>query len=148
MILDNLKNAEDYFFMHPKFEEAFKFLQENDLSALEPGKHIIDGKNLFANMDARDGKMKDKAFLETHKNYIDIQYCVSGKDTIGYLATNECKNERDPYNPEKDVLFFTDTPKTYVDILPGYFAIFFPKDGHSPSISDGKIKKIILKILI
>jgi YhcH/YjgK/YiaL family protein len=80
--------------------------------------------------------------------YIDIQLCVSGTEQYGWKPRETCKEEKAPYNPEKDVLFFNDAPDMFFQLTDGQFAIFFPNDVHAPMIGDGEIKKMVFKIKI
>ena len=47
---------------------------------------------------------------------------------------------------EGDCALYTDKPTTYVNLLPGQFAIVFPEDPHAPVIGEGKIRKLIGKV--
>jgi len=109
---------------------------------------MLDGDHLFISLVELDGKKPEAAKMEAHKKYIDIQIVLSGQETMGWTAIENCKNEINPYNAENDIVFYTDKPTTYVTVNPGEFAIFFPEDGHAPAISDGRIKKAIVKVLI
>jgi uncharacterized protein, YhcH/YjgK/YiaL family len=148
MIVDVLANSEAIESLHPLFKQAFDFLKSTDFANREPGKIFLDGEKLFVSISEPDGKIKEAAKLETHKDHIDIQMPIIGKETIGWLPASNCKNEAIPYNPETDTTFFADKPTTYIDLNPSEFAIFFPEDGHAPAIANGKIKKAIVKILI
>jgi YhcH/YjgK/YiaL family protein len=94
------------------------------------------------------GKSKDAAKMETHNKYIDIQMPLTTTETMGWKATKELKKITQPYNEEKDITFFADTPTTYIQVQPGEFAIFFPEDGHAPGIAEGNFKKVIVKVRI
>ena len=50
MIIDKLENLKKYESVNPLFAKVVEFLQQNDLNALEAGKHEIVGKDLFANI--------------------------------------------------------------------------------------------------
>jgi len=148
MILDSLKNASAFLSLNPRFKKAFDYIRNNDLSKMEPGKIILDGDHIFISLVELDGKKPEAAKMEAHKKYIDIQIVLAGQETMGWTAIEHCKNEINPYNAENDIVFYTDKPTAYVTVNPGEFAIFFPEDGHAPAISDGHIKKAIVKVLI
>ena len=46
MVTDRLENLEKYVSLHPLFADVVKFIRENDLMTLEPGKHYIKDKEL------------------------------------------------------------------------------------------------------
>jgi YhcH/YjgK/YiaL family protein len=52
------------------------------------------------------------------------------------------------YDEEKDFGLFSDPPENWVTVTPGKFAIFFPEDAHAPLISDGIIRKAVIKIVM
>jgi len=148
MILDNIVNADKYISLHPRFAKAFEYIRQLDLANLEVGKTEIDGRDLHAAVSSKDGYKAEDAKFECHNNYIDIQVCPSGTETIGWKPRHKCVNPIDAYNAEKDVTFFTDKPDTYFDFHPGDFAIFFPEDVHAPMIGEGNVKKLVIKVKI
>ena len=148
MILDSLKNSTLYEGLHPRFKAAFDFLKLTDFSKLQLGKIELDGKNLFVNFAEGTGKTPEAAKMETHNEYIDIQVPFTSIEKMGYIPSCDLKSPVDPYNAEKDVTFFTDKASTFVTVLPGQFAVFFPEDGHQPGIGEGPFRKIIVKVKV
>ncbi len=148
MLLDSLKNAASTFALNPLFKQAFDYIQNNDLSKMEPGKILLDGDKLYLSIMEIEGKTPEAAKMESHRKYIDIQVVISGVETMGWTPIEHCTNAIDPYNAEKDLQFFTDQPNTYLTVHPGEFAIFFPEDGHAPGIGNDPIKKAVLKVLV
>jgi len=148
MILDSLKNSAMYEGLHPRFKAAFDFVKNTDFSKLEPGKIELDGKNLFVNFAEGTGKTPEDAKMETHNEYIDIQVPFTSTEIMGYIPAVDLKAPVDGYNTEKDITFFTDKASTFVTVLPGQFAIFFPEDGHQPGIGEGTFRKIIVKVKV
>ncbi|MDD4033360.1 MAG: YhcH/YjgK/YiaL family protein [Bacteroidales bacterium] len=146
MILDSLSNSAKIESLHPAFKKAFDYVKSLDFSTLEPGKTELEGKNLVVNVSAITGKQPEAARMETHQLFLDIQIPVNAPEVMGWKATCDLKEVSVPYNPEKDVEFFADKPTTYVKVMPGQFAIFFPEDGHAPGIGEGSYQKIIVKI--
>ena len=86
--------------------------------------------------------------FECHDMNIDIQYCIKGKETFGWKPRQNCVLPNGDYNPEKDVLFFSDVPDLFFELAKNQFVIFFPEDVHAPMIGVGEIKKLVLKIKI
>ena len=145
MILDTLENFDKYVALHPLFPKVADYLHSHNLSAHEPGKEIIEGKDLFVNYSITKGKTKDAARIETHNEMIDIQIPLNVEETYGY--TPLCKLPDLEYNEEKDIIKYEGRAESYVTCQPGEFAIFFPQDGHAPCISNQpEIKKAIFKI--
>ena len=113
---------------------------------LESGRHDIQGDELFAIVDQGTGKSREKAMLEYHRKYIDIQFVISGEDCIGWLPTKICNRPSGEFVPDKDLGFFFDRPKTWVQLSPNEFAIFYPEDAHAPLASTTGYKKVVLKV--
>lgn len=148
MILDSLKNIELYASIHPRFKQAFDFLQSTDLDALSIGKIELNGSELFANVVEIIGKTAEEAKMETHNRYIDIQVPITAAETMGWIAVNKLTQTTQAYNPEKDVAFFADKASNFILVQPYEFAIFFPEDAHQPGIAIGQHKKVIVKVLV
>ena len=150
MIIDTLDNAHKYFAVNPLFEQAFAYIDTVDLTNIEPGKYEIDGDNLRAIYSDKSGMSAAESILkfECHNKHIDIQLCIRGKETIGWKPRGSCLAPKGEYNPEKDVLFYSDAPDTYFGLTAGQFVIFFPEDVHAPMIGDAEIKKLVIKVKI
>ena len=149
MIVDDLSQANKYEALHPRFKQAFEFLTSNNLEALSLGKHTIDGENLFAIVVNEEAvpMLESTSQFECHNQYIDIQYVFGGVETIGYKHRETCVEPRGEYNAEKDVLFYEDAPDFFFKLFPGQFGIYFPTDVHAPMIGEGKIRKVVIKVL-
>lgn len=148
MILDTLENAGLYVTFHPRFKQAFDFLNSTDLNALPLGKMELDGSDLFINVVELTAMTAQEAKMETHNRYIDIQIPITGYETMGWIAKNQLMTESETYNADKDVAFFADKASNFIHVQPLEFVIFFPTDGHQPGIADVKHKKIIVKVLL
>ena len=146
MIIDALSNAEKYIHLHPRFAKAFEFIKSQNLQAMEVGKYSIDGADLHAAVSEKEGVKKEDAKFEAHDQFIDIQVCPKGHETLGWTPRHKCTDIKVPYNPEKDVTFFNGTPDTYFQLHEGQFAIFYPEDVHAPMIGEGLVKKLVLKV--
>lgn len=72
---------------------------------------------------------------EAHRDFIDIQYLSSGTEKICCLPLEYLK-EIKAYSKDIDAAFFkeADIKRQEMIIGNGYFAIFFPQDGHMPCI--------------
>jgi YhcH/YjgK/YiaL family protein len=148
MILDALSHADRYLALHPLFARAFDFLRGTDLSALAPGKHDIQGEQLFAIVEDCAGRTRDDAKLECHRRYIDIQLVLEGVDEMGWKPVAECADQVAEYDAARDIRFFNDAPASWIATPAGSFCLFFPDDAHAPLVSDGRIRKVVVKIAV
>jgi YhcH/YjgK/YiaL family protein len=146
MIIDTLDNADKYIALHPRFARAFEFIKQQNLQTIEAGKFEIDGKDIHASVSLKEGYQKEEAKFEAHNHYIDIQVCPVGSETLGWKPRAKCVTEKEPYNAEKDVTFFSDEPDSYFTLTEGQFVIFYPEDVHAPMIGEGPVKKLVVKI--
>ena len=148
MILDTLYNADLYLGINPGLAAGFEFLRRTDLAELSSGRHEIDGDEVFALVVREKGKPASEALLESHLNYLDIQYVIEGRDQLGWKTTSTCVEPTAPYDPDTDLQFFRDAPNTWLATGPGSYAIFLPDDAHMPLISDGDLHKVVIKIAV
>jgi YhcH/YjgK/YiaL family protein len=146
MIIDSIDNLGKYVVLNELFADVIDFLKGHDLQTLEVGKYSIRGNNVFLNLQMAKGRSQDAAVLETHIEMVDIQIPLSGEETFGYTPLIDLPDFE--YNADKDITKYGETKaQTYVTVMPGQMAIFFPQDGHAPCISDAaEIKKAIFKI--
>lgn len=149
MILDALKNKEQYLSLHPRFKMVFDYIETHDLAAMECGRHDIDGDNIFVNVQELELRPYEDARLELHRKYIDIQLLLRGEEEhFGWSEKKDCLEPVADFDEEKDVQFFTDTPQCFYTVREGQFSILFPEDGHAPMLGKGAVKKCIFKILL
>ncbi len=149
MIIDSLANAAKYEGLHPLFAQAFNHIRHTPLATSDPGKSDI-AEGLKAILSQAPGKTEEASLakFECHNQHIDIQYCVNGKERIGWRPRASCVQPKGEYDAEKDVLFFADKPDTFFELQDGQFAIFFPEDVHAPMIGEGEIRKLVIKVKI
>lgn len=145
MILDSIYNHELYEDLHEGFTKAFEFLLHPDLIKLPAGEYQIDGRNVYAIVAHDKGRCAEDAQLEGHRKYIDIQYVISGDESMGWKSRHECTSATE-YNEEKDLEFFNEDSSAIVKVHPKTFTIFFPNDAHMPLIGTGAIHKVIIKV--
>lgn len=145
MIVVPVDHLQNYGYLHPGLEKAGSFLAGIDLQALADGRHEIDGDELFAIVSTCAGKGQG-ARLEAHRSYIDVQYCLSGTDLIGYRPLVQCEQIFEDYDALKDVVFFVDQAREWFSIEGSFCAVFFPEDAHAPLGGAGACKKIVVKI--
>jgi biofilm protein TabA len=148
MIFSNLANAGRYSKLHPLFFRAFEYIRHTDLRALAPGRHDIEGDNLFAIVEHEAGRTRAEAKLECHRRYIDIQYVLEGVDEMGWKSLPDCRQPAGDYNAGKDIRFFDDDPAAWIATRPDHFCIFFPEDAHAPLVGDGGIRKVVFKVAV
>jgi len=143
--------AVSYFKHKERWDKAFAFLKNNDLTKLELKRNDIDGDNLYAPVSEYITINEEDSKYEAHQKYIDLQYVISGKEQIGIAPLSMKKEVLAPYDSEKDVELMTVTQGTNLKATPERFFIFFPSDAHSPGLKDGEnsqVRKIVVKVKV
>jgi YhcH/YjgK/YiaL family protein len=134
-----------------RWDKAFAFLKNSDLSKLEIKRYDIDGDNLYAPVSEYLTKNEEDARFEAHKKYIDIQYVISGVEQIG-ITPMSMKNEiLVAYDETKDVEFLTVTRADNYKATPDRFFIFFPSDAHCPGLKideNTQVRKVVVKVKV
>lgn len=150
MIFDNLNHLGKYSQVMPEIEKVLDFIQKNDLSKMANGKYEIDGTNVFASINEYKSKPEQEVKWEAHIRYADIQIITRGSEKIGFAYQPEM-DIIDPYNGDKDVMFLSGNG-SFLNLKPGTFAIFWPRDAHKPGVMNTAIqediKKIVFKIKV
>ncbi len=145
MIVDSLKNCEKYIFSHEGFDKAFAFLKKAAEENLPVGRYEIDGDKVFAFIQEYTSKT-DSSF-EAHKNYIDIQFILSGTEVMKVADISQMTVSV-PYT--EDVMFFEDNKRaSELVIEAGEYGIFFPWDAHMPGLcldTPANVKKAVVKV--
>lgn len=152
MIFDSLNNRSAYESLHPRFADAFDFLERAAREDLPTGRYEIDGDALFASVQEYTTKLPHEARFEGHRRYIDIQYIQMGTERMELSSPAHTEIET-AYDEKIDMTFFCDhTAPTVSLVHAGEFGIFFPWDVHRPGLAaDGTpapVKKILVKIKI
>lgn len=145
--IDQEEFAKQYRSNQKRWDIGFAYLKNTDLASLTAGKHLIDGENVFALVTEGPLKELDKTLFEAHQKYSDIHLMIKGKEKIG-VAPFSSATVVTPYDPVKDIGFYTADGQYYVGDTETIF-ILFPKDAHRPGLKlEGYdvVKKIVVKI--
>lgn len=132
MVFDHISNIDTYKGLSPNIALALDFLRQMK-SDTTVGTYQINHR-VKVIVSEYETKLENECGYEAHRKNIDIQYLLSGEERIACLPIERLK-ETVPYNEEKDAAFYSADIKlqpSYLSLLPGYFAVFFPQDGHKP----------------
>jgi biofilm protein TabA len=143
--------AKAYFKNSDRWNKAFAFLKDNDLTKLELKRHDLDGDNLFVMISEYNTKNPEDAKFEAHRKYIDIQYVASGSELIGISPVTLRDSVLQEYNDTKDIEFLSVKESIKNKATPANFFIFFPEDAHMPGLKEETntpVRKVVVKIRI
>ena len=147
MIVDKLENIANYSEIPA---DAVNFIRELT-DGIKLGKYNIGVSN-YANVESYITKNIDDAKFESHKNYIDIQILLSGKERI-YVGSVNDMTISVPYSLEKDIMFYDEAvePYDYITLGDSNFVMLFPHEAHAPQVAvsnSSEVKKVVVKIKI
>lgn len=147
MILDSLKNIDNYRNLNSRVSRALEIIRDTKFDDLLDDVYLIDGFDFrFFITSYQTQEINDTP--EAHRDFIDIQYMISGKEQMG-IGQLEDMVEEVSANPEKDIWFYHG-PVDTITVTEGMFAVFFPNDAHAPNISIGgnacNVRKCVFKI--
>ncbi len=150
--IDQIEFARQYFKNQDWWDMAFTFLSTHDLQKLAPGRYVIDEGNVMAFVSDAPTKNMEEINWETHKNFNDLQYVISGKAKMGIASTlSDEHNTTVPYDSKNDVENYSVNDGKFYNAKPGTFFIFSPVDIHRPAFKVkgyDSIKKILIKVRV
>jgi biofilm protein TabA len=152
MIVIDLAHSEHQVPMTPALRKAIAFLRRQDLSGLPDGKAEIDGDRVYAIIQRYETIRTDAPKFEFHRKYIDVQFIVSGEETIGW-APVESMTVTEAYNGDKDICFgkVSSGKWTPVRLHAGQLSVLWPEDAHAPKLASNApspVMKIVVKVSI
>ena len=148
MLVDSFDYIACYKGLHPNLDKAIDWLNSHTLDALENGKTIIDGENVFVNVMDADLRDAEGAAFEYHRRYADLQIDLSGGEHWGWASEGKPEGE---FSTESDAGFASGPEHAGGELGEGRFVIFFPGELHKPSCKTpgcDHVRKAVVKILM
>ena len=147
MVYDKIDNIETYKGLSEDIYAGLKFLQQTQPD-IENGVHVIN-RRVKAIVSEYDTKAVNENGYEAHRKFIDIQYLLKGREKNCCLPVEKLKETR-AYSEEMDAAFYeAEVPAQELMLGDGYFAIYWPQDGHMPCLSADEaemVKKVVVKV--
>jgi YhcH/YjgK/YiaL family protein len=117
---------------------------------IAPGIHPLRGDHMYANVHGYETRERAACRFESHRRYVDLQYCVDGAEAIEWHPISNLVPS-DEYDVGKDVRHYRAPPVADGQVLlsRGSFAVFLPEDGHMPKIAAtgwSRVSKVVIKI--
>lgn len=150
MIFDSVQNASLYENINPNLKIALDYMKNNDLNAMEPGRYPLAGGDVLVIIKKGfQTKAPEQCKWESHLEFLDIQYLLSGREMIGCCAASQME-AKGPYDPETDKILYHGSEKAFqTRLFPGDFIVLFPNDAHMTLIADGEVttnNKAVIKV--
>lgn len=131
-----------------RWHVAFDFLAKLDTTNLELGRTELS-KDVYVTVAEYEPKKIEESYYESHRNYIDIQYLLSGREYIAVNKNIGWLKITKPYDEEKDYMNYEYDDQKLLLANQESFFIFFPTDAHMPSVrvsKKDKVKKLVIKV--
>lgn len=147
MIFDRIENIGNYKGLS-KISTALEFLANTDFTKIPLGKYELDGNNIYYMVQSYLTN-PEKIYPEAHKNYIDIQYIVKGREIIAVAPIQNPKTLHEA-REEKDVYFY-DCPTKPMVLTDGEFMVLYPSDLHLPGKAvdtPEEVLKVVVKVKV
>lgn len=145
MIVCPWKDLKRYAAVIPGLEEAIEKIDA--LQSREPATYPLENGRFMVQQGTT--KPWQNAQLEAHREYLDIQYILEGKDTVGWAPVDTLTPTCE-FNTEKDYGLYTGE-NTPVEIKAGYCYVVYPEDAHAPNTHlsvPSDYKKIVVKLKV
>lgn len=114
----------------------------------EDGEHLLRGHEVRAMVKTVQTKERSEGVFEAHRREVDVHVCLDGSEVIEAVPRSAL-TPRTEYDAEKDYTLY-DVPDSTerIEMTPGAFAVFFPEDGHMPSLKfqHPQTRKIVFKV--
>lgn len=131
-----------------QWKAAADFLSREDLATLPLGRYDLTPEGAYANI--QEYTTRDSSKYEAHRDYIDVQVVVSGREQIFISALGDLSGCLQEYDSEKDIEFWalSSCPRSAVADS-AHWVILFPSDAHEPCMTldePSAIRKVVVKI--
>ncbi len=151
MITAKLSEADAITAGAPGLEDAITFLRRADLAGLPDGRYELPG-GAFANVERYETRPSpaEGPRFEAHRLYTDVQYIVSGAETIGVAALADME-VLEAYDPARDICFGRVAEGRWepAELEAGELAVLSPADAHAPKMPTGApapVMKVVVKL--
>ena len=151
MIFGHVNDFEKAFSWLPQpLRVAVEHLRQTDFSRLPAGNYDLQGKDIYVQVIDMTTKPLAETRPEVHRQYIEVQFLVSGHENIGVASDTGKNTVAEDLLAERDLLFYAGAENESTLVMtPGSFAVFMPNDVHRPGCAADKpeaIRKVVVKV--
>lgn len=147
MFACNIKDVERHDYLSENFKLAYKWLAETDLDSIEVGSYPLND-DVTANVQEYTTAPASEHLFETHDEFYDIQYLISGIEAFG-VCEREGLTPKE-YHPEMDIVFYEEPEHASMLVMhPGDLIVVPCEQAHKPRCSvDGDVfvRKVVVKV--
>lgn len=157
MVFDSISNRSIYAGLGERIATGLDYLAGLSPADFSERREELAGASLFALFQGVTTEGAEGRFYEAHRNYIDIQFVLSGSEVIRVSKVSGLE-ETSPYDGDRDVAFYRTIPGADVRLDAGDFIILFPHDAHLPKLpatppgsskpAPGPVHKVVVKVRV
>jgi biofilm protein TabA len=129
---------------------AIEALQKVDLNTQPVGRYELEGSKLFYMIQEIELRSFDESRTEVHHKFADVQIPLSTTERFGFSPPQPGLVASEDRLEANDVAFYpTPASESFVDIDPGSFVVFLPRELHRPCLiakEKGRIRKAVIKV--
>lgn len=139
---------QDLAILPPYLHQGLHYLMEQNFAETADGRQQIH-EDCYAVISSYHTEPWEVRKPEAHRQYIDIQFIVSGAEVIGHADLTVAGKLQEAI-PERDLFFYEDMVyESRLHLQQGSYAIFYPWDVHRPNCNAngaGSVKKVVVKV--
>lgn len=149
MIKDIKENAGFYKGLNKNLDKVLELIERKDFGPLGTGKYQVEDEKVYFIKTEYETRKAEDCFFESHKKYIDVHFCLEGKEIMAVEYFNDMDIEK-AYDEDGDSFILEGKADNKLELLKDNFMVFFPQDAHMTGIgkASSSIKKIIFKALM
>lgn len=148
MIFDQHATHKQYLEISSGLDLIFSFLQTSDLTSLPMGRIDLDGSRVYCNHFIYETHaITDDLLFESHTNYVDVHFILSGKELIAITPTSSLVETKRLL--QSDTVLYAGVADYFIPMSEHSLLVVFPNEGHMPQLVYEKvmeIDKIVFKI--
>ena len=141
-----------------KFDKAFEYLEQVIKSGTVENKRLLSlpinafekvelNENNFGLEQVYNSKERNKCFLESHRQYIDVQFILEGEEIIEITNIADLNIDMN-YDNDMDLLKYQPTSNfSSIKLKKGDVAIFYPQDAHMPCVQLNEVVKVVKTVV-
>lgn len=150
MIYANINDSTtDFISKNSSIGQIIDFIKNNDLATLTIGAHDVT-QTIRANVQEYLTKPENEGRWESHKQFIDFQFIISGEEFIKVINKKNLTVKTNAL-VEKDALYYEKYTGKTTDMLlqAGDYLLLTPEDAHEACLNVQKqvsVKKAVIKL--
>ena len=132
----------------PLVEKAFDALEELLRTVPEVGRYDVAGDDAYIMVSEYEtNPINEDRRFETHRDYIDIQLLLEGREVIGFAKRDDLE-VTDEYRPDYELYGMIEDFDRVV-LEKGKFTVIYPPEPHAPGLVlnvPERVKKVVIKV--